>query len=183
MIASAVLLLLLAIPGGRFNTAFLGHTEFVAGVLFVLVGIAGLIFAGGFLDSRVLPLGQFGAFFSAGAIPVLSVLLGVKVGCEASVILDHFRRCRRDNGPISVISIEFVLTTGLALMLIGLWGALTHRNILRIIISLSLFGTGSHILIVAIGYVGAARRRSSTARCRWPKRKPARSTRSPPRWS
>ncbi len=46
-----------------------------------------------------------------------------------------------------------VLTTGLILMLIGIWGALTHRNILRIIISLSLIGTGSHILIVAIGYV------------------------------
>jgi multicomponent Na+:H+ antiporter subunit C len=46
-----------------------------------------------------------------------------------------------------------VLTTGLVLMLIGLWGVLTHRNILRIIISLSLIGTGSHILIVAVGYV------------------------------
>jgi multicomponent Na+:H+ antiporter subunit B len=39
----------------------------------------------------VLPLGQFGTFFSAGAIPLLSVLLGVKVGCELSVILDRFR--------------------------------------------------------------------------------------------
>jgi NADH:ubiquinone oxidoreductase subunit K len=29
-----------------------------------------------------------------------------------------------------------VLTTGLVLMLIGFWGALTHRNLLRIIISL-----------------------------------------------
>jgi multisubunit Na+/H+ antiporter MnhC subunit len=46
-----------------------------------------------------------------------------------------------------------VLTTGLVLMLIGFWGMLTHRNILRIIISLSLIGTGTHILIVAIGYV------------------------------
>lgn len=46
-----------------------------------------------------------------------------------------------------------VLTTGLAVMLIGLWGVLTHRNLLRIIISLSLIGTGTHILIVAIGYV------------------------------
>jgi multicomponent Na+:H+ antiporter subunit C len=47
----------------------------------------------------------------------------------------------------------FVLITGLVLMLIGIWGVLTHRNILRIIISLSLIGTGSHVLIVAIGYV------------------------------
>ncbi|NWG22873.1 MAG: cation:proton antiporter subunit C [Pseudorhodoplanes sp.] len=46
-----------------------------------------------------------------------------------------------------------VLSTGLVVMLIGLWGVLAHRNILRIIISLSLIGTGTHILIVAIGYV------------------------------
>jgi multicomponent Na+:H+ antiporter subunit C len=46
-----------------------------------------------------------------------------------------------------------VLATGLALILIGLWGVLTNRNILRIIISFSLIGTGTHIVIVAIGYV------------------------------
>jgi multicomponent Na+:H+ antiporter subunit C len=45
------------------------------------------------------------------------------------------------------------LTTGLLLILIGLWGMLTHRNILRIIIGFSLLGTGTHIVIVAIGYV------------------------------
>lgn len=48
---------------------------------------------------------------------------------------------------------NLVLATGLCLMLIGLWGLLTHRNILRIIVSFSLMGTGSHIVIVAIGYV------------------------------
>jgi multisubunit Na+/H+ antiporter MnhC subunit len=48
---------------------------------------------------------------------------------------------------------SIVLTTGLLLVLIGLWGMLTHRNILRIIIGFSLMGTGTHIVIVAIGYV------------------------------
>jgi len=91
IIASGVMLLLLAKPEYRLDHDFLGITESLAGVLFVLVGVAGLMFAGGFLDSRVLPLGQFGAFFSAGAIPVISVLLGVKVGCELSVIVDRFR--------------------------------------------------------------------------------------------
>jgi multicomponent Na+:H+ antiporter subunit B len=57
----------------------------------VLVGIAGRIAAGCFLDNRIFPLGQFGAFFSAGAIPLLSALLGIKVGCELSVILERFR--------------------------------------------------------------------------------------------
>jgi multicomponent Na+:H+ antiporter subunit B len=91
VIASGVLLLLLAHPEQRLDLQFLSITESLAGVLFVLVGVAGLFVAGGFLDNRVLPLGQFGAFFSAGAIPLLSVLLGIKVGCELSVILDRFR--------------------------------------------------------------------------------------------
>lgn len=91
VIASAVLLLLLAFPESRPPLDILAITESVAGVLFVIVGIAGVIWAGGFLDNRFLPLGSFGAFFSAGAIPVLSILLGIKVGCELSVILDRFR--------------------------------------------------------------------------------------------
>ena len=91
VIASAVLLLVLASTRYRVDLEILSMTESAAGVLFVLTGIAGLIFAGGFLDNRMLPLGQFGAFFSAGAIPILSVLLGVKVGCELSVIIDRFR--------------------------------------------------------------------------------------------
>ena len=72
IIASGVMLLLLAKPATKLDHGFLSFTESLAGVLFVLVGIAGLIFAGGFLDNRVLPLGQFGAFFSAGAIPLIS---------------------------------------------------------------------------------------------------------------
>jgi multicomponent Na+:H+ antiporter subunit B len=91
IIASGVMLLLLAKPEYKIDLDFLGIAESLAGVLYVLVGIAGLMFAGGFLDSRMLPLGQFGAFFSAGAIPIISVLLGVKVGCELSVIIDRFR--------------------------------------------------------------------------------------------
>jgi multicomponent Na+:H+ antiporter subunit B len=91
VIASGILLLLLAKPDYVVDVGFLSVTESAAGVLFVLVGIAGLVFAGGFLDNRALPLGQFGALFSAGTIPVLSVLLGIKVGCELSVIVDRFR--------------------------------------------------------------------------------------------
>jgi len=91
IIASGVMLLLVANPEYLVDHDFLGVTESLAGVLYVLAGIAGLIFAGGFLDSRMLPLGQFGAFFSAGAIPIISVLLGVKVGCELGVIIDRFR--------------------------------------------------------------------------------------------
>jgi multicomponent Na+:H+ antiporter subunit B len=91
VMASCVLLLVLAKPDYRIKLAQLSVIESLAGLFIVLVGIAGIAFAGGFLDNRVLPLGTFGAFFSAGAIPVLSVLLGAKVGCELSVIIERFR--------------------------------------------------------------------------------------------
>ncbi|MDI7861625.1 cation:proton antiporter subunit C [Rhizobiaceae bacterium n13] len=51
--------------------------------------------------------------------------------------------------PVSHI----LLATGFLLVLIGLWGLLTHRNILRIIIGFSLIDTGLHIVMVASGYV------------------------------
>ncbi len=45
------------------------------------------------------------------------------------------------------------LATGLALMLIGLWGMLTNKNLIRMIIGFSLMDTGTHIILVAIGYL------------------------------
>ncbi len=51
--------------------------------------------------------------------------------------------------PVSTI----LLITGFCLTLIGLWGMLTHRNILRIIIGFALIDTGLHIVMVATGYI------------------------------
>jgi multisubunit Na+/H+ antiporter MnhC subunit len=46
-----------------------------------------------------------------------------------------------------------VLATGLALILVGLWGMLTQKNIIRMIIGFSLIDTGIHMVMIAIGYV------------------------------
>jgi len=89
--ASCALLLLLAKPEYRIKLAQLSVMESLSGLFIVLVGIGGIVFAGGFLDNKILPLGEFGTLFSAGSIPVLSVLLGTKVGCELSVIIERFR--------------------------------------------------------------------------------------------
>ena len=51
--------------------------------------------------------------------------------------------------PISLI----VLCSGLGLMLVGLWGMLTQRNMIRMIIGFSLTDTGIHMVMVSIGYV------------------------------
>lgn len=91
VVASGVMLLMLARPASLLNHGFLSVTESLAGVLYVSIGILGLIFAGGFLDSHILPKGEFGTLISAGAIPLISTLLGIKVGAELSVIIDRFR--------------------------------------------------------------------------------------------
>jgi multicomponent Na+:H+ antiporter subunit B len=91
IVASAIMLLLLSRRESTLDHGRLSVTESLAGVLYVCVGLLGLVFAGGFLDSRILPAGDLGAFISAGAIPIVSVLLGVKVSAELSVIIDRFR--------------------------------------------------------------------------------------------
>jgi len=91
IVASGTMLLLLADPGARLNAVALSVIESLAGVAYVAIGILGLILAGGFLDPRFLPPGEAGAFISAGAIPLVSALLGIKVGAELSVIVNRFR--------------------------------------------------------------------------------------------
>ena len=53
--------------------------------------------------------------------------------------------------PVSTI----LLVTGFLLALIGLWGMLTHRNIMRIIICFTVFDTGLRLVMVATGYITA----------------------------
>ncbi len=43
--------------------------------------------------------------------------------------------------------------TGILLILIGLWGVLTQKNIIKIIVGFSLFDTGTHIIMVSVGYL------------------------------
>ena len=51
--------------------------------------------------------------------------------------------------PISLIT----LCSGFGLIIIGLWGMLTQRNLIRIIIGFSLTDTGIHLVMVSIGYI------------------------------
>lgn len=43
--------------------------------------------------------------------------------------------------------------TGFLLILIGAWGALTNRNLLRMIVAFTIADTGVNIVIVAVGYM------------------------------
>lgn len=45
------------------------------------------------------------------------------------------------------------MLTGFALILIGLWGALSNRNILRMIVAFAVANTGVNMVLVAVGYI------------------------------
>jgi len=51
--------------------------------------------------------------------------------------------------PISLI----VLCSGFVLIIIGLWGMLSRRHLIRIILGFSLIDTGIHMIIISIGYI------------------------------
>ena len=48
---------------------------------------------------------------------------------------------------------QFIPVIGAALIVIGTWGMLTQRNMLKMVIGFSIVDTGVHLMIVSIGYV------------------------------
>ncbi|PLX05960.1 MAG: cation:proton antiporter [Marinilabiliales bacterium] len=52
------------------------------------------------------------------------------------------------------IGIEQIsLAVGFILLLLGIWGMLYQKNILKIIVAFTIFETGLNVIIVAIGYI------------------------------
>lgn len=51
-------------------------------------------------------------------------------------------------------SIEYIaVITGFLLLMAGLWGVISQKNIIKMIISFSIIDTSIHLLLVAIGYI------------------------------
>jgi multicomponent Na+:H+ antiporter subunit B len=91
VIAGGFLLVFLAFENSKVNKTLLYFIESLSGVFYVGIGVLGLVLAGGFLDNRFLPLGNFGSLASAGAIPIIYSLVGLKVGSELVGILANMR--------------------------------------------------------------------------------------------
>jgi len=91
VIASGLLLLFVTFPSYRTKYSALSAVESFSGAFYVIVGLFGFLLAGGFLDNRFLPLGSYGQVLSAGAIPVIYTLIGLKVGTELTGILEHMK--------------------------------------------------------------------------------------------
>ena len=51
-------------------------------------------------------------------------------------------------------SIEYIsIITGFLLVIIGIWGILTQKNIIKMVIGFVIFDTGIHVIMVSIAYV------------------------------
>ena len=48
---------------------------------------------------------------------------------------------------------EIAMISGFALIMLGLYGALTNRNMLRMIVAFSLASTGVNVVLVSVGYL------------------------------
>ncbi len=89
MIASSMLLLYLADDEFRAKMRGFKILESVMGVFYIILGLAGLMITGFFLEN-FLDNGALGTLFSAGMIPIVYIIIGLKVGSEISSVIDHF---------------------------------------------------------------------------------------------
>jgi len=96
VIATGVVMIIMTKPDMKFNHRLLALVEAVSGVGYVILGILGLVFASGFLDSHVLPLGKFGTLLSAGIVPLIYVMIGLKVGSELTSIVGSLKETQNE---------------------------------------------------------------------------------------
>ena len=88
IIATGVLLMFMSYRSFDVNHKALTYMESLAGITFVVTGLAGLIWGGSFLQN-FLPLGVPNELFSAGVIPIIYIAVGIKVGAELTGLLDN----------------------------------------------------------------------------------------------
>ena len=87
IIASGFLLMYLAFPKQSINKKSSSIAESLSGLIFVGIGLLGLIFSKYFL-TNFLPKGIPNTLFSAGIIPIIYIAIGFKVGFELTGIID-----------------------------------------------------------------------------------------------
>lgn len=97
ILASGLVLLLLSEPLKKVNSKLFTVVESISGIFYVGLGVAGVFLGGGFLDNRILPLGEFGTLLSAGIVPIIYILVGLKVGSELSGLLTKFQETQEEN--------------------------------------------------------------------------------------
>ncbi len=88
ILAAAFFLPLLARPGIQVRHFGLAVTEGLAGSAFIVIGLIALFQGGAFLQP-LFGTGSPGQLLSAGSLPILYLVLGLKVGAELAGLLAH----------------------------------------------------------------------------------------------
>jgi len=88
IIASGFLLIYLGCRERRISRIASNLAESLGGLVFVVIGLFGLVLGGYFL-SNFLPKGTVNSLFSAGIIPIIYIAIGFKVGSELAGIIDN----------------------------------------------------------------------------------------------
>lgn len=88
IIASGFLLIYLGCREKRISRIASNLAESLGGLIFVVIGLLGLVFGGYFL-LNFLPKGTANTLFSAGVIPIIYIAIGFKVGSELASIIDN----------------------------------------------------------------------------------------------
>jgi multicomponent Na+:H+ antiporter subunit B len=96
VIATAFVLMLMTNPQSKLNHKIISFVESVSGVAYIFIGILGIVLAGGFLDNHILSLGVFGTILSAGAIPIIYLFVGLKVGSELTSIVSNLQETQNE---------------------------------------------------------------------------------------
>ncbi|RTZ72014.1 MAG: hypothetical protein DSY99_04475, partial [Candidatus Neomarinimicrobiota bacterium] len=88
VIATGVLLMILSYRKFHISHNAVSWVESIAGIVFVTIGFTGLLWGNSFLDN-VLPVGTLNSLISGGAIPLIYIAVGFKVGAELIGLLDN----------------------------------------------------------------------------------------------
>jgi len=88
IIASGFLLIYLGCQERRISRVASNLIESLGGLVFVIIGLLGLVFGSYFL-LNFLPNGTANTLFSAGIIPIIYIAIGFKVGSELASIIDN----------------------------------------------------------------------------------------------
>ena len=94
VLAAALVLRILSYPASGADHGVLGRIESTSGFVYVLLGALGIVLGRGFLDPTFLPTGTIGQLFSAGAIPLIYTVIGLKVGTELTGVVTNLQHSR-----------------------------------------------------------------------------------------
>lgn len=86
ILAAAFFIPLLARPGNSISHSGLSFVEGIAGAAFIIIGLISLFRGAAFLQP-MLAKGELGSLFSAGTLPLLYLVVGLKVGAELAGLL------------------------------------------------------------------------------------------------